>query len=49
MKNIYACTQLTLMGYNGDIVKIMLNKDKIRARLEAEAPVTQRNYLVITR
>ena len=41
MKNIYACTQLTLMGYNGDILKIMFKEDKIRARLEAAAPVTQ--------
>jgi hypothetical protein len=26
MKNIYACTQLTLMGYNGDILKIMFKE-----------------------
>jgi hypothetical protein len=29
------------MGYNGDILKIMFKEDKIRARLEAEEPVTQ--------
>lgn len=40
MKNIYACTQLTLMGYNGDILNIAaapVTQPQSRARQEALA------------